>query len=640
MHTAAGIDVARKSSSTHDQVTMREEDSHENMPPVNNEPSWRERAESVQTMDSVSNNPPSSHSRSQAKVSFKENIPLIRSESNKAGKARSSLAIDSDTAKNPQITRASLASKEQYHEENMSHNNAGMNHMRQDNPSTIINESTAKNVLRTSSILDNPGKDFRKENIPPTRNEITWRSQVDVVLAAKSDIAKKGEATKIQGDTPDLPVKQGQDVQKVSKRGGDENGEVLSTLSKRRRMENETQSPSNSKTATRQISSQQSPEAVKSSIIQPGDHAQTLGLKERGSNVDNVSRKNLQRQLDTESLGHEEMRQVEVKVLELRDRLEDDGMAEAEIEQQTDALRRRLLKRVEQESATKANELAMQQARELTEAKTIKFEQGHENLTFDYIPLSRTKAVMEQLYGHQRQEPNMLVKAKHPDDPSRLLAPRELDYDEDEVRLEEDRIVSASLIRRELTGKLRQETYVHELYNFVKKKGEQKFRCQVMGCPKHYFKDVDSWTNHFEQEHSEDLRDLKKKHGIACTSVLDPIQIESSEPEMNSVSSSRVPDPVQTKSSRPSAYVDGQVPTLLEGSSTQKKRKYPDERFYYNEGPNELDYDEDSTQVEESPKVKKPLTTIGEPSAPAPKVRPRVSFLLPMKPPTLSGRKC
>ncbi|KAF8863200.1 hypothetical protein BDZ45DRAFT_584375, partial [Acephala macrosclerotiorum] len=134
-------------------------------------------------------------------------------------------------------------------------------------------------------------------------------------------------------------------------------------------MENETQLPSNSKTATRQISSQQSPEAVKSSIIQPGDHTQTLGLKERGSNVDNVSRKNLQRQLDTESLGHEKMRQVEVKVLELRDRLEDDGMAEAEIEQQTDALRRRLLKRVEQESATKANELAMQQARELTEAK-------------------------------------------------------------------------------------------------------------------------------------------------------------------------------------------------------------------------------------------------------------------------------
>ncbi|RYP03274.1 hypothetical protein DL764_005267 [Monosporascus ibericus] len=50
-----------------------------------------------------------------------------------------------------------------------------------------------------------------------------------------------------------------------------------------------------------------------------------------------------QRQPDREILEHERKREVEVKVFELRDRLEDEGLDEDEIDERCDALRKELL---------------------------------------------------------------------------------------------------------------------------------------------------------------------------------------------------------------------------------------------------------------------------------------------------------
>lgn len=49
-----------------------------------------------------------------------------------------------------------------------------------------------------------------------------------------------------------------------------------------------------------------------------------------------------QRKPDKDILNHDRLRQIEVKVLELQDRLEEEGVEEEEVEVQTEALRRRL----------------------------------------------------------------------------------------------------------------------------------------------------------------------------------------------------------------------------------------------------------------------------------------------------------
>ncbi|KAF2855325.1 cwf21-domain-containing protein [Plenodomus tracheiphilus IPT5] len=54
------------------------------------------------------------------------------------------------------------------------------------------------------------------------------------------------------------------------------------------------------------------------------------------------SAKHRPRQPDAEILEHEAKREVEVKVLELRDKLEDEGVDEDEIDDQCEALRRKL----------------------------------------------------------------------------------------------------------------------------------------------------------------------------------------------------------------------------------------------------------------------------------------------------------
>jgi len=68
-------------------------------------------------------------------------------------------------------------------------------------------------------------------------------------------------------------------------------------------------------------------------------------------------------------LEHDRKRDVEVKVFELRDRLEDEGVDEEEIEAQTDALRKKLLKESERGGGPGKKGLKMHQVHELAEAK-------------------------------------------------------------------------------------------------------------------------------------------------------------------------------------------------------------------------------------------------------------------------------
>lgn len=77
-----------------------------------------------------------------------------------------------------------------------------------------------------------------------------------------------------------------------------------------------------------------------------------------------------QRQPDKEILDHDRKREVEVKVFDLRDKLEDEGLEEDEIEKQCDELREKLLKEAEGgRSSGRGKNLKMHQVHELAEAK-------------------------------------------------------------------------------------------------------------------------------------------------------------------------------------------------------------------------------------------------------------------------------
>ncbi|KAI4120595.1 MAG: hypothetical protein LQ338_006896 [Usnochroma carphineum] len=82
--------------------------------------------------------------------------------------------------------------------------------------------------------------------------------------------------------------------------------------------------------------------------------------------------KHRQRQPNAEILEHDRLRQIEVQVFELRDKLEDEGVDEEEIEAQTEGLRRKL---VAEGEAGKGKEmgrgkgLKVHQVHELAKAK-------------------------------------------------------------------------------------------------------------------------------------------------------------------------------------------------------------------------------------------------------------------------------
>jgi len=79
--------------------------------------------------------------------------------------------------------------------------------------------------------------------------------------------------------------------------------------------------------------------------------------------------KHRQRQPDKEILEHDRKRDIEVKVFELRDRLEDEGVDEEEIETQTEALRKKLTKDGERCGTPGKKGLKIHQVHELAEAK-------------------------------------------------------------------------------------------------------------------------------------------------------------------------------------------------------------------------------------------------------------------------------
>ncbi|KAI6709421.1 hypothetical protein PZA11_002861 [Diplocarpon coronariae] len=94
-----------------------------------------------------------------------------------------------------------------------------------------------------------------------------------------------------------------------------------------------------------------------------------LRPRDKPYSTDLESLKHRQRQPDKDILEHDRKRQIEVKVFELRDLLEDEGVDEDEIEVQTEALRRKLLKESERCNGPAKKGLKMHQVHELAEAK-------------------------------------------------------------------------------------------------------------------------------------------------------------------------------------------------------------------------------------------------------------------------------
>ncbi|MCJ1312019.1 RNA-splicing factor [Agyrium rufum] len=79
--------------------------------------------------------------------------------------------------------------------------------------------------------------------------------------------------------------------------------------------------------------------------------------------------KHRQRQPDKEILAHDRAREVEVKVFDLRDQLEDEGVDEDKIETQTEALRKKLTVDMNKPSKATVKGLKPHQVHELAAAK-------------------------------------------------------------------------------------------------------------------------------------------------------------------------------------------------------------------------------------------------------------------------------
>ncbi|KAI1094742.1 cwf21-domain-containing protein [Rostrohypoxylon terebratum] len=81
--------------------------------------------------------------------------------------------------------------------------------------------------------------------------------------------------------------------------------------------------------------------------------------------------KHRQRQPDKDILEHDRKREVEIKVLELRDKLEDEGCTEEEMDKQCDELRKKLQAKMAQSGADAGprKQLKAHQVHELADAK-------------------------------------------------------------------------------------------------------------------------------------------------------------------------------------------------------------------------------------------------------------------------------
>ncbi|KAL8827301.1 MAG: hypothetical protein Q9191_003269 [Dirinaria sp. TL-2023a] len=76
-----------------------------------------------------------------------------------------------------------------------------------------------------------------------------------------------------------------------------------------------------------------------------------------------------QRKPDKDILNHDRLREIEVEVFDLRDKLEDEGVDEEEIEMQTEALRKKLLQGSSRGEAAGRAQLKPHQVHELAAAK-------------------------------------------------------------------------------------------------------------------------------------------------------------------------------------------------------------------------------------------------------------------------------
>ncbi|KAI1478984.1 hypothetical protein K445DRAFT_315646 [Daldinia sp. EC12] len=129
--------------------------------------------------------------------------------------------------------------------------------------------------------------------------------------------------------------------------------------------------------------------------LKPRDRAAPYNTK------DLDSLKHRQRQPDKEILEHDRKREVEVKVFELRDQLEDEGVDEDEIDKRCDALRKELQAKMNKgdRSAAPRKPLKAHQVHELADAKIKESERLRNALKIskDYEEGSHWKRQEERL---------------------------------------------------------------------------------------------------------------------------------------------------------------------------------------------------------------------------------------------------
>ncbi|KAL1601657.1 RNA-splicing factor [Paraconiothyrium brasiliense] len=132
------------------------------------------------------------------------------------------------------------------------------------------------------------------------------------------------------------------------------------------------------------------------------------------------SAKHRQRQPDPEILEHDRKREIEVKVLELRDKLEDEDVDEDEIDDRCDGLRKKLEeeRKAGKDAGPDARNLKAHQVHDLAKAKIEESERLRKALgiSADYEEGShwrkQEERLRESLAQREREDEEQLQKAK------------------------------------------------------------------------------------------------------------------------------------------------------------------------------------------------------------------------------------
>ncbi|EKD16430.1 uncharacterized protein L3040_008531 [Drepanopeziza brunnea f. sp. 'multigermtubi'] len=133
-----------------------------------------------------------------------------------------------------------------------------------------------------------------------------------------------------------------------------------------------------------------------------------LRPRDKPYSTDLDSLKHRQRQPDKDILEHDRKREIELKVFELRDLLEDEGVDEDEIEDRTEALRRNLMRESDKGNGPAKKGLKMHQVHELAEAK-IKQDNRFRSalgISKDYEEGSHWKKQEEKLRANSERDAN------------------------------------------------------------------------------------------------------------------------------------------------------------------------------------------------------------------------------------------